>query len=185
MKPDRSRTSSLRRFMRPIIGVGTLLVVSAGAVAVAQGASPDRAPSAASTMPATGESMVVQSSAVLGADAVEAVASTEGHPIVGAWLFTPESSADGRRHPAAFGSDGIYWMADAQISPASGCRSRLGLARRRSRSSIRFPTGQVASPPRWSGRWSRWLQTDRASPLSSPWSFRVAAFQKVSMAPAQ
>jgi hypothetical protein len=120
MKPDRSSTSPFRRFMRPIIGVATVLVVSAGAVAVAQGASPDRAPSAASTTPVTGESMVVESSAVVGAEAVEssiveqAAASTEGHPIVGAWLYTPESSAEGRRHPAAFSSDGIYWQFDAQ-----------------------------------------------------------------------
>ncbi len=128
MNQDRSSTSPFRRFMRPIIGVGTVLVVSAGAVAVAQGASPDRAPSGASTTPATGESMVVESSAVVGAEAVastaapavessiveQAAASTENHPIVGTWLYTPESTADGRRHPAAFNSDGTFWQADAQ-----------------------------------------------------------------------
>jgi hypothetical protein len=106
MNADRSSTSPLRRFMRPIIGVATVLVVSAGAVAVAQGASPDRAPSAASTTPVTGESMVVESSIV-------EQAAAENHPIVGTWLYTPESTATGQRHPAAFNSDGTFWQADA------------------------------------------------------------------------
>lgn len=94
--------------MRPIIGVATVLVATAGAVAVAQGASPDRAPSAASTTPVTGESMVVGSSIV-----EQAAASTENHPIVGTWLYTPESTATGQRHPAAFNSNGTFWQADA------------------------------------------------------------------------
>jgi hypothetical protein len=59
--------------------------------------------------------MVVESSAV-----EQTAASMEGHPLVGAWLFTPESTAEGRRHPAAFSSDGIYWMVDLANVPSIG-----------------------------------------------------------------
>lgn len=82
MNQHRSTSSPVGRFVRPLVGVGTLFAVSVSAVAVAAagGASPDVATSVASSTPVTDESMVVQTSAVVATEA-PAVASSEA-PVV-------------------------------------------------------------------------------------------------------
>jgi hypothetical protein len=98
--------------------------------------------------------MVVESSAVVGAEAVastaaavvdssvaapesteavessiveQAAASTEGHPIVGAWLLRDdELGPDAPLHPRAFSWDGIYWQIDAEGVVGTGAWEPTG-----------------------------------------------------------
>jgi hypothetical protein len=112
MNQDRSSRSPVGRFVRPLVGVGTVLIVSASAVAVAAagGAVNPDAATVASSAPATTEPSVVETSAV---ESTPAAAATQGHPLVGAWLLTDESDPDSpSTFLASFSSDGIYQQAD-------------------------------------------------------------------------
>jgi hypothetical protein len=158
MNQSRSSKSTVRRYLRPLVGVGTVLIVSASAVAVAgadDAAKPDVATSVASSAPATmetsvvassvapateapavasSEAPVVESSAVV-ATAVEsstvestpAVASAQGHPLVGAWVLTDETDPEGPSSIlSAFSSDGIYTQAETDGTVGIGAWEATG-----------------------------------------------------------
>jgi hypothetical protein len=94
MNQDRSSRSPVGRFVRPLVGVGTVLIVSASAVAVAAagGAVNPDAATVASSAPATNEPSVVETSAVVATEA-PAVASTEAPVVATSEAPVVESSA--------------------------------------------------------------------------------------------